>query len=132
MRVAVGAKTVTADTIAKTVCSKLDADWIFILEGNRIPAASRARCRVAGKQKFVVVGILDRIDLERSIWRNAADSIRSGKIDDISRAQSMSGILDRLEKRGLIERFADPNDSRAKLARLTREGAALVARAQLA
>ena len=39
---------------------------------------------------------------------------------------TMSGILDRLEKRGLIERYTDPNDSRAKLARLTSEGDELV------
>lgn len=38
---------------------------------------------------------------------------------------TMSGILDRLDKRGLIERYADPNDSRAKKARLTAEGHAL-------
>lgn len=35
---------------------------------------------------------------------------------------TMSGILDRLERRGLIDRFPDPKDSRAKLARLTPEG----------
>jgi DNA-binding MarR family transcriptional regulator len=39
---------------------------------------------------------------------------------------TMSGILDRLEKRGLIERYADPNDSRAKLARMTKAGEELV------
>ena len=38
---------------------------------------------------------------------------------------TMSGILNRLEKRGLIERFPDPADSRAKLARLTAEGETL-------
>ena len=38
---------------------------------------------------------------------------------------TMSGILNRLEKRGLINRFPDPADSRAKLARLTAEGEAL-------
>ena len=38
---------------------------------------------------------------------------------------TMSGILNRLEKRGLIDRFPDPVDSRAKLARLTAEGQAL-------
>jgi len=38
---------------------------------------------------------------------------------------TMSGILNRLEKRGLIDRFPDPVDSRAKLARLTAEGEAL-------
>lgn len=35
---------------------------------------------------------------------------------------TLSGILDRLEKRGLVERSPDPADSRAKLARLTDEG----------
>ena len=38
---------------------------------------------------------------------------------------TLSGILNRLEKRGLIDRFPDPADSRAKLARLTAEGDAL-------
>jgi DNA-binding MarR family transcriptional regulator len=38
---------------------------------------------------------------------------------------TMSGILNRLEKRGLIDRAPDPADSRAKLARLTAEGEAL-------
>lgn len=35
---------------------------------------------------------------------------------------TISGVLDRLDKRGLIERYVDPTDSRAKLARLTPEG----------
>lgn len=38
---------------------------------------------------------------------------------------TVSGVLDRLEKRGLIERYPDPSDSRAKLARLTPAGEAL-------
>lgn len=38
---------------------------------------------------------------------------------------TVSGILDRLEKRGLIERYPDPSDSRAKLARLTPAGGEL-------
>ncbi|WP_224702105.1 MarR family winged helix-turn-helix transcriptional regulator [Devosia aquimaris] len=41
-------------------------------------------------------------------------------------AMTLSGILDRLEKRGLIERFVHPEDSRAKLTRLTASGQALV------
>lgn len=39
---------------------------------------------------------------------------------------TMSGILERLEKRGLIERYANPTDSRAKLAHITPAGEALV------
>ena len=40
--------------------------------------------------------------------------------------------VDRLEKRGLIERTPDPRDSRAKLARVTAEGIAVVERARAA
>lgn len=39
---------------------------------------------------------------------------------------TMSGILDRLEKRGLVERYPSPADSRAKLAHVTPEGEALL------
>ena len=39
---------------------------------------------------------------------------------------TVSGILDRLEKRGLIARSPDPHDSRAKRAVATPEGIALV------
>lgn len=35
---------------------------------------------------------------------------------------TVSGILDRLDKRRLIDRYPDPSDSRAKLATLTDEG----------
>jgi DNA-binding MarR family transcriptional regulator len=43
---------------------------------------------------------------------------------------TVSGILDRLEKRGLIMRYPDPADSRAKLTEVTEEGARLVSRAR--
>ncbi|MEQ1768306.1 MAG: MarR family transcriptional regulator [Devosia sp.] len=39
---------------------------------------------------------------------------------------TVSGILDRLDKRGLLERYPNPEDSRAKLARITAAGEALV------
>ena len=39
---------------------------------------------------------------------------------------TMSGILDRLEKRGLISRIPDPTDSRAKVAAITDEGREIV------
>jgi DNA-binding MarR family transcriptional regulator len=70
-------------------------------------------------------------------WRALAEIYRSGGISQVSLAgcidtdpMTLSGILDRLEKRGLVERYPDPNDSRAKLARLTAEGAELVATAK--
>ena len=43
---------------------------------------------------------------------------------------TVSGILDRLEKRSLIERYQHPNDSRAKLSRLTPAGIELMTMAR--
>jgi DNA-binding MarR family transcriptional regulator len=66
-------------------------------------------------------------------WRALAEIYKQEGISQVSLAgcidtdpMTLSGILDRLEKRGLIERFTDPNDSRAKLARLTPTGHDLV------
>jgi DNA-binding MarR family transcriptional regulator len=39
---------------------------------------------------------------------------------------TLSGILDRLEAKGLVERVADPTDSRAKLVQITPKAKALV------
>src|SRR4051812_7007005 len=62
-------------------------------------------------------------------WRALAEIHRQEGISQVTLAgcidtdpMTVSGILDRLEKRALIERFSDPNDSRARLARLTSEG----------
>ena len=62
-------------------------------------------------------------------WRALIEIFKNEGISQVSLAgcidtdpMTLSGILDRLEKRGLIERYPDPNDSRAKLARLTPEG----------
>lgn len=70
-------------------------------------------------------------------WRVIAEIHRNEGISQVSLAgcidtdpMTLSGILDRLEKRGLVERYPDPNDSRAKLARLTAEGTHLVSTAR--
>ena len=70
-------------------------------------------------------------------WRTLAEIYKQEGISQVALAgyidtdpMTMSGILDRLEKRGLIERYTDPNDSRAKLARLTAEGKELVSTAR--
>jgi len=49
------------------------------------------------------------------------DELQQSAIAGLIEADPMtvSGILDRLESRKLVERFPDPNDSRAKLVRLT-------------
>jgi DNA-binding MarR family transcriptional regulator len=65
-----------------------------------------------------VIAELDRRDgISQKALADATDSD----------AMTVSGILDRLEKRGLVARIADPADSRAKLASLTGEGTALIA-----
>jgi DNA-binding MarR family transcriptional regulator len=41
---------------------------------------------------------------------------------------SVTGLVDRAERRGLVERVADPDDGRAVRVRLTKAGRALAAR----
>lgn len=66
-------------------------------------------------------------------WRALAQISDSDGITQVALAQAMdadpmtvSSILDRLEKRQLITRQADPSDSRAKVSSLTEEGIAVV------
>ena len=66
-------------------------------------------------------------------WRAMIEILRNEAITQVALAScidtdpmTVSGILDRLEKRGLIERCTDPNDSRAKRSRLTESGQELV------
>ena len=70
-------------------------------------------------------------------WRALAEIFRNEGIAQVSLAAALdvdqmtvSGIVSRLEKRGLIDRYPDPNDSRAKLAKLTPDGRELVTRAK--
>jgi DNA-binding MarR family transcriptional regulator len=70
-------------------------------------------------------------------WRALAEIYRSEGIAQVSLAAALdvdqmtvSGIVSRLEKRGLIDRYPDPNDSRAKLAKLTPAGLSLVTNAK--
>lgn len=79
------------------------------------------------KRRFEELARIHEITLPQ--WRALAqiatdDCVTQRAIADKIDADPMtiSGILDRLEKRGLIERYADPSDSRAKLARLTPSG----------
>ena len=48
------------------------------------------------------------------------------------RPSTLTGVLDRLERRGLIERSANPADRRSVLVRLTREGRAHAVRVRIA
>src|SRR5690349_7616564 len=70
-------------------------------------------------------------------WRALVEIARNEGISQVALAScidtdqmTVSGIVARLEKRGLIERYTNPNDSRAKLARLTPAGLELVTKAR--
>ena len=70
-------------------------------------------------------------------WRALAEILRRDGLAQVTLAAALdvdqmtvSGIVSRLEKRGLIERYPDPSDSRAKLARLTPEGRELITNAK--
>lgn len=65
-------------------------------------------------------------------WRALTQIAKNDCISQVALASTIdadpmttSGILDRLEKRGLVVREPDPADSRVKLARLTDEGQVL-------
>lgn len=47
----------------------------------------------------------------------------------IDRAPDVTRIIDRMERRGLVERARDPRDGRRSLTRITRAGSAALARA---
>lgn len=79
------------------------------------------------KRRFEEEARLQGITLPQ--WRTLGQIAKNENVTQAALAalidadpMTMSGILDRLEKRGLIERYADPADSRAKRARLTAEG----------
>jgi MarR family transcriptional regulator for hemolysin len=82
------------------------------------------------KRRFEEEAKLQGITLPQ--WRTLAQIAKNADVTQAALAalvdadpMTMSGILDRLEKRGLIERYTDPADSRAKRARLLPEGTKL-------
>ena len=64
------------------------------------------------------------------ILRGAPDGLACGEIANrmITRDPDVTRLLDRLEKRTLIERGRDPRDRRTVTAKITREGLKLLAR----
>ncbi|HUY81552.1 MAG TPA: MarR family transcriptional regulator [Acidobacteriaceae bacterium] len=64
------------------------------------------------------------------ILRGAPDGLPCGEIGNrmITRDPDITRLLDRLEKRTLIERWRESKDRRVVLARITREGLDLLAR----
>ena len=64
------------------------------------------------------------------ILRGSPDGLACGEIANrmITRDPDVTRLLDRLEKRKLIERSRDPEDRRTVMARITREGLKLLAK----
>lgn len=65
-------------------------------------------------------------------WRALGQLSQSDSLSQVTLAglveadpMTMSGIIDRLESKNLVERVPDPDDNRAKLIRVTPEGHAL-------
>lgn len=72
-------------------------------------------------------------DMTLPQWRVLSQLSRNDTLSQVALAgliesdpMTVSGILDRLETKGLVERSADPNDSRAKLAKVTDKARVLV------
>jgi MarR family transcriptional regulator, transcriptional regulator for hemolysin len=66
-------------------------------------------------------------------WRTISQLARADGLSQVALASlieanpmTVSGIVDRLEAKGLVERVADPGDSRAKLVQITPKARALV------
>jgi DNA-binding MarR family transcriptional regulator len=59
-------------------------------------------------------------------------SVRELVTATAQRPSTLTGVLDRLERRGLIERGANPSDRRSVLVRLTPEGRAQAERVERA
>jgi len=71
-------------------------------------------------------------DLTLPQMRALGELVRKGGVSQVSLAgaidadpMTLKGILDRLEKRGLVQRQQDPSDSRAKVVHVTEAGEAL-------
>lgn len=67
----------------------------------------------------------------RTLHRAEAEGIRGLTPGELGRrmivkAPSVTGVIDRLERSGHVERIPSPTDLRSKLVRLTREGRALL------
>ncbi|HPR65394.1 MAG TPA: MarR family transcriptional regulator [Thermoanaerobaculia bacterium] len=58
------------------------------------------------------------------------DQVSIGRMLVVNRS-NVTGLIDRMEREGLVERFPDPVDRRIKQVRMTRKGKEILSRAQL-
>ena len=98
-------------------------------------AAFLELCRTTDLLSRRLAGLLKTVDLSANqynvlrILRGAEEGLPCGEIGNrmITRDPDITRLLDRLEKRGLIERWRDTNDRRVVMARITPEGRELLA-----
>jgi MarR family transcriptional regulator for hemolysin len=60
------------------------------------------------------------------VWRTPGTTQVALAAATDSDPMTVSSVLERLDRRGLLERYPNPDDSRAKLARITKAGEVLV------
>jgi DNA-binding MarR family transcriptional regulator len=120
--------------LTKLVCDTNDLDRIAAM-----PAAQLSLVDSLAQTSFLVGGVIRRVaaghDLSvvqlrlLGILRDREPGVlalaRHLELDK----SSVTGLVDRAERRGLVERSADPDDGRAVRVRLTREGRVLAKRA---
>lgn len=87
------------------------------------------------RQEFDRLIVESGLELTPGETRTLSHAARAGEVRQAALAELMgveamtvSGFLDRLEARGLVERVADPADRRAKLVRVTESADALLIR----
>ncbi len=74
---------------------------------------------------------VSQFDVLATLFRSPASGLRMGGISErlLVTEGNVTGLVDRLERGGLVERRADPADRRAQRVRLTADGRALAERA---
>lgn len=74
---------------------------------------------------------VSQFDVLATLFRSPASGLRMGEISDhlLVTEGNVTGLVDRLEGAGLVERRVDPADRRAQRVRLTGEGRTLAERA---
>ena len=74
---------------------------------------------------------VSQFDVLATLFRSPASGLRMGEISDrlLVTEGNVTGVVDRLQAAGLVERRADPVDRRAQRVRLTGQGHVLAERA---
>ena len=100
--------------------------WKFVLDRQEFPTLGYLIHDVARLLKRRFAENTRQYGLTMPQWRVLAQLKRNGELSQVALANlvesdpmTVSRIVERLESAGLVSRIVDPNDSRAKLVRLT-------------